>query len=73
MLQEEWITKVENGKFSMYAVPEPHENVLEAGAMARINGNLYQLAVTKEKVSIYALKEKEWMGDSVKGYMRQIQ
>lgn len=41
--------------------------------MARINGNLYQLAVTKEKVSIYALKEKEWMGDSVKGYMRQIQ
>lgn len=73
MIQEEWITKVENGKVSMYAVPEPHENVLEAGAMARINGNLYQLAVTKEKVSIYALKEKEWMGDSVKGYMRQIQ
>ena len=72
MIEEEWITRIEKGKGTTYAVPEPHKNALEVGALARINENLYQLAVEKDKVSIYVLQEKKLNGNKVEMYTRYV-
>jgi hypothetical protein len=72
MIEEEWITRIEKGKATTYAVPAPHKNALEVGALARINENLYQLAVEKDKVSIYVLQEKKLNGNKVEMYTRYV-
>ena len=71
-LDEVWIVSMENGTGVSYAVPAPHKSMLEAGKVMRINGNIYQLAITGDKISIYVLQEKKLNGNKVEMYTRYV-
>ena len=71
-LDEVWIVSMENGTGVSYAVPAPHKSMLEAGKVMRINGNIYQLSITGDKVSIYVLQEKKLNGNKVEMYTRYV-
>ena len=71
-LEQVWIVSMENGTGVSYAVPAPHKSMLEAGKVMRINGNIYQLSITGDKVSIYVLQEKKLNGNKVEMYTRYV-
>lgn len=65
------ILQVENGKATKYAVPMYW--FVDGGSLKKIDGILYELVQSEDKIEIYMLAEKDFSKNKLKGYITEIE
>ncbi len=65
------IVRVENGKATKYAVPMYW--FVDGGSLKKIDGILYELVRSEDKIEIYMLAEKDFSKNKLKGYITEIE
>ena len=69
---EETVLRSVNGEFVRYAVPEESIKGLDARYIKCINGNIYEMAISEDKIEIYILAEKAITKSGVKCMKRMF-
>lgn len=72
MVDREIIVRMRGDEMATYAIPQQHQNSLHEGLIKQIHGNIYQLALSKNHITIYLLAEKQISGEHIEYYDRKI-
>lgn len=65
------IVRVENGEITKYAVPM--QRLVGGESLKKIDGILYELVQSEDKIEIYMLAEKDFSKNKLKGYITEIE
>lgn len=69
--EKEIVLRSENGKFVTFAVPQKHREGLDQGHIKYIDGNIFELAVTEDKIEIYILAEEDTTKSDIR-YLERV-